>query len=157
MVHRLYTFDNKASFVCPKCHKTKTVNVRKYTKAKKKVAVKCKCSCGHTIEAILERRNYRRKETTLPGIYSRSTKANGIEKGNIVITDISRAGLKFKSHVNAEFRIGDRLCIDFHLNDSEKSFIKKEAVIRNVSQDLHIGAQFSSTEFYGKIGAFLFG
>jgi len=156
MAYRIYIFDNKASFVCPKCKKSKTINVKKYKKTKKKVKVNCKCPCGNSFEALLERRSYHRKEITLPGIYSRSLEANGIEKGNIVIMDLSRAGLKFKSHVKAEFRIGDRLSIDFHLNDKEKSFIKREAVIRNISHDSLIGAQFDSSDFYGKIGAYLF-
>ncbi len=156
MTYRIYIFGNKASFICPKCKKSKTVNVKKYKKTNKKVRVNCKCPCGHSFEALLERRNYRRKEIALPGIFSRSLKTIGIEKGNIVIMDLSRAGLKFKSHVKAEFRIGDRLCIDFHLNDKEKSFIKKEAVIRNISPDLLIGTQFNATDFYGKIGAYLF-
>jgi len=156
MVQKIYTFDNKASFACPKCKKSKTVNIKKYQKTKQRVKVNCKCPCGHSFEALLERRNYRRKETTLPGIFSRTVGATGIERGNIVIMDLSRAGLKFKSHVKAEFRIGDRLCIDFHLNDREKSFIKKDAIIKNISLDSQIGTQFNSTDFFGKIGAYLF-
>jgi len=156
MNHKIYTFDEQATFVCPNCNKTKTINIAKFKKTKRVVKVNLKCSCGHSLETLLERRNYRRKETTLPGIFSRPIERSGVERGNIVIMDISRAGLKFKSHVRAEFNIGDKLLIDFHLNDKEKSFIKKEAIIKNICRDDMIGAQFCATDFYGKIGEYIF-
>ena len=73
-----------------------------------------------------------------------------------MIMDLSRAGAKFKSHVKKEFEVGDRLCIDFYLNNKEKTFIKKDAVIKNINNEDMIGVQFCSTDFYGKIGEYIF-
>jgi len=156
MDYKIYTSDNKATFVCPNCNKTKTVRIARFKKTQQKVNIKFTCVCGHYREALLERRNFRRKKTTLPGIFSRHIEKSGIEKGNMVVMDISRAGVKFKSHVPADFTVGDRLCVDFHLNNREKTFIKKEAIVKNIAKGDMVGVQFCSTDFYGKIGEYIF-
>lgn len=156
MLHKVFIFNNTATFICPKCENVKTINARQFKKTQKKVSVTCKCPCGHSFRAFLERRNYLRKEITLPGIYSRYINGEEVEKGQIVVTDLSRSGLKFKPHVQPGFQVGDNLFIVFNLNDRDKSLIKKKAVIINMSKEMHVGLEFYQKETYGKIGSFLF-
>ena len=59
------------TFVCPKCHKSKTVNVSKYADLDKKVKVSVKCPCGYAYNSILEKRKRYRRKTNLPGSYIR--------------------------------------------------------------------------------------
>lgn len=157
MNHKVQVFDNHATFVCPRCENTKTVNVAEYKKVNKKVSVLCKCPCGHSYTALLERRNYERKPTVLPGVYSRSVSGLGVEKGQIVVVELSRSGLKFKPRDTTGLKIGDKLTVFFNLNDDAQSLIKKKTVIMNINEGMHVGTEFCSTEPYGKIGAFLFG
>ncbi len=154
---KVYVFDDHATFVCPKCENTKTVNVSQYKKASKEINVNCKCPCGHSHTAFLERRNYERKETTLSGIYSRLIDGKHMEKGKIVVTELSRSGLKFRPSVQTGFNIGDEVTISFSLTDDENSLIKKKIKIMNIHDDMDVGTEFITKETYGKIGAYLFG
>lgn len=157
MLYKVFIFNNKATFICPKCENVKTIDASPFEKTKSKVQVNCKCPCGHFFKAILERRSYSRKDITLPGIYCRFLHGEEVEKGQIVVLDLSRAGLKFKPHVQPAFQIGDQLHIVFNLNDEEKSLIKKKATIMNINNEMHVGIEFCEKEPYGKIGTFLFG
>ena len=47
MSEKVYMSSTKmATFICPKCQKSKTVNVSKYADLDKKVKVSVKCPCG---------------------------------------------------------------------------------------------------------------
>jgi len=157
MSYKVFTFNEMATFVCPECENVKTIDATKFIKIEKKIKVNCKCPCGHSFQAFLERRNYQRKEITLPGIYSRRINGEEVEKGQIVVTDLSRSGIRFRPHIKPAFKIGDHLQIVFNLNDKDKSLIQKKAVIMNISNELNVGLEFCQKETYGKIGAFLFG
>jgi c-di-GMP-binding flagellar brake protein YcgR len=157
MTYKVFTFNEMATFVCPKCENVKTIDASRYIKIKKKIKVNCKCPCGHSFQAFLERRNYQRKEITLPGIYSRTINSEEVEKGQIVVTDLSRSGMRFRPHIKPAFKIGDQLHIVFNLNDKDTSLIQKKALIMNISDEMNVGLEFCQKETYGKIGAYLFG
>ncbi len=157
MIHKVFAFNDMATFICPKCENVKTIDVGRFIKIAATVKVNCKCPCGHSFQAYLERRNYQRKEITLPGIYSRKIDGEEVEKGQIVVTDLSRSGMRFKPHIQPAFKIGDQLYIVFNLNDQDKSLIQKKAVVMNISDEMHVGLEFCQKETYGKIGAYLFG
>ena len=157
MTYKVFTFNEMATFVCPKCENVKTIDASRYIKIKKKIKENCKCPCGHSFQAFLERRNYQRKEITLPGIYSRTINSEEVEKGQIVVTDLSRSGMRFRPHIKPAFKIGDQLHIVFNLNDKDTSLIQKKALIMNISDEMNVGLEFCQKETYGKIGAYLFG
>jgi len=157
MDNKVFTFNKAATFVCPQCGNIRTIDASKLIKVKQRIKVNCKCPCGHSFMAFLERRNYQRKETTLPGIYSRKINDKEVERGQIVVTDLSRSGRRFKPHIEPAFKVGDKLYIVFNLNDKEKSLIQKKAVITNISKEMNVGLEFCQKETYGKIGAYLFG
>jgi len=153
MTYKVFTFNDMATFVCPKCENVKTIDASRFIKIKKRIKVNCKCPCGHSFQAFLERR----KEITLPGIYSRKINNEEVEKGQIVVTDLSRSGMRFRPHIKPAFKIGDQLHIVFNLNDKDTSLIQKKALIMNISDEMNVGLEFCQKETYGKIGAFLFG
>jgi len=72
MFEKVYiTSKQMATFVCPKCHNSKTVNVSQYVGIDKIVKVNVKCPCGNAYTSILEKRKKYRKETNLHGSYVR--------------------------------------------------------------------------------------
>ncbi len=174
--------DNKVVFECPECKTSKTVDVSRYEDIEKAVMVKAKCQCGHTYTVVMEKRGRFRKETELYGVYSKlGSKTHG-QKGLLTIKDVSPSGLKSKlsllrlkikqhdlsgikdkgdilgfelQNPEVDLDVGDKLLVEFHLDDGQRSLIKKEAVIKWIKLP-YIGVEFSSTELYEKaLGFFM--
>jgi len=146
------TDDNTATFACPKCKRHKTTDVTKYKHIETSVRVKIKCPCGHAYDVILERRRYLRKNINLNGkfIYLKNDEAGGM-----TVTDISRYGLRLKLKFPYNFEVGDKLLLDFTLDDKQESFVSnKEVIVRSV-KGLSVGAEFAHTEHYDSLGQYL--
>ncbi len=147
--------DNIATFQCPECKAARAVNVSKYKKAEKAVKVKCKCNkCGHSHSVLLERRVFVRKETRFNGVFYSDSNGRK-DKGRIVVTDLSRSGLKFSLSFKQDFMLGDVIMVEFELDDVDGSMIRREVIIRNI-MGLNIGAEFKSVDHYDKLGSYLF-
>jgi Zn ribbon nucleic-acid-binding protein len=131
---------NMATFVCPECQKAKTIDVSQYKDIDKAVRVKCRCACGHSYTVLLERRKFYRKEADLPGIYNLPAKKR---KGNMLVKNLSRNGLKLELTRPESFKIGDKLVVEFRLNDSKKTLITQEVVVRSI-EGKYIGTEFCS-------------
>ncbi len=132
--------ENKATFVCQKCAKSKTVDVSKYQAVDRAVRVKIHCTCGHNYRVLLERRKSFRKDTRLSGVYIFGPKKH---RGPIAVKDLSRTGVKFEVLDRRVFQPGHRLMIEFHLDDSQRTLIRKEVVVRSLFDRL-VGAEFTS-------------
>lgn len=130
------TKENKATFVCPKCQRMHTGDVSEYKDIDRAVRIKCKCGCGHVYSVLLERRKYYRKKTDLPGVY-----IFGEFRTPMRVRDISRTGLKFELKGKRHLMPGDKLVVEFPLNDEKKTFIQKEIVIKTVN-GLLVGTEF---------------
>lgn len=139
------TTKNTATFVCPECGNTSIANVSKYAAIDKKVSVNCKCICGHQFKVSLEKRRQYRKATNLPGVYYYEKGHGDVDKGNMRVVDISSNGLKLKFNVERHFDGGERLRVEFHLDDKRHTFIKKEVIVRNTFNNL-VGTSFSPHE-----------
>lgn len=150
------TSKQMATFSCPQCTRTKTVDVSKYATIDKVVKVNVKCPCGHAYKAILEKRRQYRKETNLPGTYIHFIDGNAQNQGLMTIEDISTTGVKLKLNVKQNFAIGDQMKIEFHLDDTRRTLIKKTVIIKN-QRDQFIGAEFAPFESVDKaLGFYLF-
>lgn len=148
------TQDDKAAFTCPQCGKVKVTNVSQFKNINKAVIkVKCTCPCGHKYSVLLERRREIRKEVQLIGTYYVSEKGMDL-KGRVIITDLSRSGLRFKTYMPHEFKIGETIQLEFTLNDRENSLIKRKMIVRSQHGD-SVGTSFVSTEHYDKLGTYL--
>lgn len=143
--------ENTATFICPSCKASRNVDVSKVMGSKKAININCKCKCGNTFKTTLERRRYYRKDINFTG-----TCYLGVEnlKVSVIITDISRSGLKIKLNAPHNFKPGDELLVEFNLDDQEQSLISKKIVVRSVSGN-HLGVEFKSPEHYDKLGSYL--
>ncbi len=139
-----------ATFVCPKCGKIVRKNMSKYTSINKAVRIKCKCSCNHIYSAILERRKAIRKQHVLQGTYFR----NKGDQGSFFVKDISNSGIKMEIPLKPSIKIGEKMRIEFILDDVTNSVIRREVVVRNVF-DSCVGVEFISKEHYDKFGSYL--
>ena len=127
-----------AVFTCPKCKTTKTADVRQYQHLQKAVRARIRCACGHRFVALVERRKHYRKQVNLNGMYILKP---GSTEGPITIRDISRTGIHFIHESRMDFEVGTRMMVAFQLDDKQRTEIRKEVIIRNVS-GAKIGAEF---------------
>jgi len=147
------TGNNMAVFECPQCNKAKRVDVSRYKDIRQVVRIKVKCSCGHSYRVVLERRKHFRKGVNFSGTYTKVLPDYREDKGGMTVKDLwgmtvkdlSRAGVKIKLNVKKDFKVGDILSVEFSLDDKRRSLIKKEAVIKKIS-DLYLGVEFSSVD-----------
>ena len=145
--------ENKANLVCPVCTKTRTVDVTKFLDIKANAKLKAKCPCGHSYSVILERRKFYRKEVNLAGVFKPDK--SGREYPMKVI-NISRSGLRFSSSESRNLETGDRILVEFRLDDKAKSVIKKKAIVI-VTKGSSVGVEFCFLDDYDKIlGFYLF-
>ena len=143
MVEKIYvSAENTATFVCPKCSRSRTEDVSLYLEADREIKAKIRCKCGHRFETMVDRRKHYRKTTNLVGIYMIEEK--GIT-GQMTIKDISRGGLKFHIHAKPVFQIGSRILVEFRLDDRNKTVISKSVIIKSL-KDGYVGAQFASVD-----------
>ncbi len=150
--HKFYVNeDNVATIVCPDCNNIRIVNVSKIISNKSQINVRCKCKCGNVFNAVIERRRFYRKSIRFTG---NCYLTKGLDKTPIIVTDISRSGIKFEHSNLRTFIIGEEILVEFYLDDVEKSLINKVIIIRS-SAGNKVGAEFKSSEHYDKLGSYL--
>jgi len=157
MTEKVYiTSKQMATFVCPKCQRSKTVNVSQYAKIEKIITVNVKCPCGYTYKAILEKRKRYRKATNLAGSYTQIVDGRELYGGLMTVKDLSTTGMKLQINADHDCTVGDLIRVEFHLNDTQRTFISKKVIIRNIN-GAYIGTQFAPTEAINKaLGFYLF-
>ena len=138
-----------ATFVCQECEKIKTVDVSDYAKLDKKITVNVKCPCGNEYIAFLNKRKQFRKETKLNGTYSNVSQSNQVRVRDMKVCDLSKTGMKLKLKTDNNLSIGDILSVEFVLDDTHRSFIKKTVIVQNIRPP-NIGVKFWSREDLGK-------
>jgi hypothetical protein len=143
--------DGTATIICPQCGKLKQADVKKYLELESCVRLRCRCICGYSYVSELERRKFIRKKTNFPGSFNRIS--NG-SQGLMKVCDVSRSGLKLQMSKNEKFVPGDELHVEFRLDDSNRSIIKKYVVVRKI-EDGFIGVEFKSMDHYDQLGAYL--
>jgi transposase-like protein len=121
--------EGKAVIKCPECHEVRIVDVKGYSKLEHFVRFKVKCPCGHTFKVILERREYFRKPVNLKGV---CLLRNGAVRADIKIHDLSRKGLRIELMKEASLKVGDKVKVEFRLDDENKTLIRKDAVVRTI-------------------------
>jgi len=145
MVEKVYiTNTNMATFICPQCKKNLTVDVSKYAKIDQTVKVKSKCSCGNSWISVLEKRKQYRKGANLKGIYKYIVDGKEADRGKMTIMDISAGGVKLKLDVDRNLKTGNLLELEFKLDDSKQTLMRKTVIIRNASSPYY-GAAFNDS------------
>ncbi len=143
--------DNTATFSCPKCGKTKTTDVSRFNDVTTEVRLKVKCPCGHSHTIFLERRKHIRKNLNLTGTF---TRAGGTERGHLIVTDLSRSGMKLRIGGGKTVAVDEKLAVSFFLDDPKRSQVEKQVVVRSVSGRL-AGVEFLFGEHYDQLGTYL--
>ena len=141
---------NEATFVCPSCNTTKTVNVSRYLHRSNRTRVKSTCKCGYIWTTILERRKHYRMTVNVP-CSCRHVGASGISESYAMrVVSLSTGGLRLKPDKNNTFQsssyvLGGPVFVDFHLGDYNNEHVKKAVIIRNIGEN-HLGAEFNDSD-----------
>jgi hypothetical protein len=157
MTEKVYiTSQQMATFVCPKCSRSKTVNASKYINLNKLIKINVKCPCGHAYTSILEKRKHYRKKTNLPGTYIHLVDGQPMNRGAMTVEDISANGMKLRLNSTLTCTIGDHLDVEFNLDNPNRALIKKHVIIRNIT-GTNLGVEFGPADALDKaLGFYLF-
>jgi hypothetical protein len=154
--YRVFLNDREeGTFICPVCDKGVIKDLSQFTNAQTAVRLKCKCSCGNVYRVLVERRQHFRKAVKLVGMFSFFGGKGPPSKGLIKIQDISQSGIQFSINSMPEFEVGDKLLIEFTLDDDDRSQIREEGIVRRIQANT-VGLTFKTTDHYGKLGQYLF-
>jgi transcription elongation factor Elf1 len=145
MLQKVYIASNQMiTFTCPECHHPRVVSIAEHEELENAVKVRVTCKrCGHKYQASIERRRQYRKTVNLPGTYTHLVDGRLRGNGYLTVVDISRSGLKLKLNGKGAFAIGDKLVIEFNLDDANHSAIKKEVEIKKIDK-AELGVAFLS-------------
>ncbi len=127
-----------ASFVCPSCGEILKRNLSKDLGLNNLFKINCKCQCGNNSFLKLERRMFSREKTKFIGKFFSK---NNSKKGLIKIIDISPSGLKMFLNTKPDFSKGEKLVIEFSLNNRDWGLVKKEAMVKNI-KGKEVGVEF---------------
>lgn len=133
--------DDLAVIECPRCRKTKLTDVSRFKRVGRKVNLKARCPCGHVFTVALERRRHYRKVSNFPGIFKVTTPGKTPVSGTMTVRDLSLLGVKLKLNVPPAIEKGDKLLVEFHLDDARRSLIKKEVIVRSIAESV-VGVEF---------------
>ena len=76
-----------------------------------------------------------------------------VKLGNIMVLDISRTGLKIKILGEHTLKDGDWIEVEFRLDNSVQTLVKRMVNIKNVSGE-YLGTSFSDTKHFDPIIGF---
>jgi hypothetical protein len=155
-IERVFINDRgEGAFICPACKRGIIKDLSAFQHTESAVRLKCKCNCGHTYRVLVERRRHFRKAVNWTGMYYFKTGGGAPIKGLIRIRDISRSGIRFSVNNMPEFEEGDKLIVEFTLDDEERSQVREEGIVRRIQSNI-VGLQFKTIDHYGKLGQYLF-
>jgi hypothetical protein len=145
----------QGSFICPACNKGAIRDLSEFLQIPTVVRLKCKCSCGSVYRVLVERRRHFRKPVNLVGMFFFQDNRGHPVKGLIKVHDISQSGIRFSVNSIPDFKVGDRLTIEFTLDDEDRSQIREAGTVRRIHTNI-VGMTFNHTDHYGKLGQYLF-
>ncbi len=146
MLQKVYvTNDQMITFTCPACRQPRVVRVADHKKLETadKLRVTCR-HCGHKYPVLIERRRQYRKAVNFSGTYTHYVNGKPMGKGFMRVVDLSRTGLKLKMNEKGGFGYGDKLQIEFRLDDLNHSLVKKEVEIKKIFE-AELGVAFTSS------------
>ena len=136
--------DGLASITCPNCGITRQVPVADYCGKRNSIRVRCRCK--QTFKVELEFRQFHRKPTNLNGYYEVLSEKGG---GRAAIKDLSSNGMGFMVSGVHNVRVGQKIQVNFALDDKNNTPLKKLAVVRSVYQN-RIGCEFKKDQAFEK-------
>ena len=141
---------NRVKIICPKCGLEKKINVFKFKDTHKRL--KAKCKCGEDFRFTLDFRKYYRKNVQLNGDYFFQGKD---EKGEILIEDISKTGIKFATLNPHTFSKDDLVELKFTLDNPMRMKVRTRVKILWII-DRTVGARFNDPKLLEQdLGSYL--
>jgi hypothetical protein len=131
-------YTNQVKIICPECGLEKNINVFKFKDTHKRL--KAKCKCGEVFRFTLDFRKYFRKNVRFAGEYYIPGED---EKGEILIEEISMAGINFTTLKPNNIFKDDTVELKLALNDPMKTEIHIPVKIKWII-DRKVGAQFNN-------------
>lgn len=136
-----------ANVACKNCNRQKLIDISEIRTLGTRI--KATCICGNEMFFKVELRREHRKAVNLEGVFIRGPGDRIAMKsddwGGIQINNLSRNGIGFKFLDNQDIRVKDRFRVKFTLDNTARSVIQKEVVVRSVTDGI-IGCQFTSTD-----------
>lgn len=148
---------NQAAFRCHACGREEMKDVSRFFSLDKEIRLKWTCACGQANTVMLERRQFFRENVRLPGSYSLDRQDGRTIINPVTIVAISHRGLSFKQGLSSRapnFQPGDRLQVQFTLDDRLKSVVSREVVVRSVKGSI-VGVEFTSLQHADNLGNYL--
>ena len=143
--------DSAVSFVCPECDSCRTEIETHLTPLDHLIKLKCNCPGNSIYSTTLERHNSFRKDVCLKGFYEYPAQE---EQGTITVENISIGGIKFTLGVWGGFCAGRRLWVEFKLDDSRRTVIRRQVEVRWM-HGLTVGANFIDPNQYDGLGLYI--
>ena len=142
-MYTIYLDDtNRVSINCSKCGLQQNIDITNFKVTQK--VLKGECRCGEPYQFNIEFRKEYRKEVRLTGEYY----IPGLnEKGEIIIRDLSKSGIRFECLNLHSISKDDILTVRFKLDNSKRSEIRKHVKVI-WERDRTIGAYFIETKFH---------
>ena len=136
--------EGKAVITCPECQAVRIVDVTGYAKLDHVVRFRVRCPCNHSYRVILERRKYFRKSVSLTGV---CLFRNGMVRVSVKVRNLSRRGLRVELMREMHVGVGDKVIVEFRLDDEKRTLVRKDAVVRAVMGSC-LGMEFFSIDPY---------
>ncbi|NLI83166.1 MAG: PilZ domain-containing protein [Deltaproteobacteria bacterium] len=146
-IKKIFTYGkDEVTITCHACGRIKTLKASLVNQIHHPVRIKC--ACGISSNVLFEKRVHYRKMTHLEGRYSIKVDPDAW-LCLLVVENLSRNGIGFKTVGKYDIKEGDILSIQFSLDNPKASTIKGKIVVKSVN-DNYIGAEFFALDEHAK-------
>jgi len=136
-----------ANVACKNCNRQKLIEISEIRSLGTRLKVTC--VCGNEMYFKIELRREHRKDVRLEGVFIRGPGDRIAPKsdnwGRILINNLSRNGIGFKIFDRHDLRVKDRFRVKFNLDNTARSAVHKEVIVRSVAADI-IGCEFTGKD-----------
>ena len=136
-----------ANVACKNCNRQRLIEIAEIRTLGTRLKVTC--VCGNEMYFKVELRREHRKEVRLEGVFIRGPGDRIAPKsdnwGRILINNLSRNGIGFKIFDKHDIRAQDRFRVKFNLDNTARSAVQKEVIVRSVAGDI-IGCEFTGKD-----------
>jgi len=87
----------------------------------------------------------------LPGVFVTS---DNTKRGQMTVQNLSISDIRMLFKLKPELIVGNKLVVEFHLDDKPRSVISKEVIVTGI-EDFIVDAEFCSKEHYDRLGPYL--
>ena len=142
-----------AVLTCPSCGRKKVMQVSCFELTEPETRVRLRCACEKQSEVILKKMDLRSSNLKLPGTYA--TQGETKQYGRITVKRLNSIGLVFTIIVGRDLPVGQKLLLEFVLDDVKQSIVRKEAIVV-ATHMRHVSVRFLCPDHFDNLGPYLF-